>query len=237
MIAERETSSVLHTRILLVEDDDGLAHEMLSELAALGFESVWERTLDGAAERMKTAQFSLLVLDRMLGDLDSLSLVRNLRKDEGKIPILLISALHSVDERILGLSTGGDDYLTKPFALGEFAARVEALLRRPIASYLGTKLCTGSLEADLVKRTVMRAGRSIILLPREFMLLEYFMRRPSQIVTREMLLRDIWKYQFIPKTNVVDVHVGKLRRKIDGPDEVTLIHSVRSAGFMLKPDV
>jgi len=237
LIFEQQTNPIFSARILLVEDDEELAEEMLVELKALGVEAAWERTLDGAAERIREAQYSLLVLDRMIGQLDSLTLVEELRKSERTIPILLVSALYSVDDRIFGLSAGGDDYLIKPFALGEFSARVQALLRRPTASYLSTKLFAGPLEADLVKRTVTRAGREIILLPREFMILEYFMRRPNQIVTREMLLRDIWKYQFIPKTNVVDVHVGKLRRKIDCSDEALLLHSVRAAGFMLKTDV
>lgn len=179
-------------------------------------------------------QFNLLILDRMLGGSDGLSVIESLRSQKNTMPILVVSALNAVGDWIRGLTVGGDDYLTKPFALGELTARVEALLRRPISSARETVLRAGLLEADLIDRTVRRGMREINLLPREFRLLEYLVRRPNQIVTREMLLKDVWRYHFIPKTNLVDVHVGKLRRKIDAPDEVALLQVVRSVGFMLK---
>jgi len=138
-----------------------------------------------------------------------------------------------VDDRVNGLKAGGDDYLTKPFAMEELVARLQALLRRPVESR-ETVLRIGPLEMDLIERTVRRDGRSIELLPREFRLLEYMLRRPNQVLTRDMMLEDVWHYRFIPQTNLVDVHIGKLRRKIDGPDDTPLIMSIRGAGFMLR---
>lgn len=224
-------------RILVVEDDDGLAEEVIAELETLGFETTRERTAQAALDRIESDQFNLMILDRMLGNSDGLSVIENLRSGENMVPILVVSALNAVGDRIRGLSVGGDDYLTKPFALGELAARVEALLRRPLSSARETVLRAGPLEADLIDKTVRRGTREISLLPREFRLLEYLMRRPNQVVTREMLLKDVWRYRFIPKTNLVDVHVGKLRRKIDAPEEAVLLQSVRSLGFMLNVHV
>jgi two-component system OmpR family response regulator len=223
-------------RILVVEDDDGLAEEILHELQSLGFEVARERSAPAAVERIDQDHFNLLILDRMLGISDGLAIVESLRAKDNRVPILVVSALNAVGDRIRGLTVGGDDYLTKPFALGELAARVEALLRRPISTR-ETVLRVGPLEADLIEKTGRRGERDINLLPREFRLLEYLMRRPDRIVTREMLLRDVWRYRFVPKTNLVDVHIGKLRRKIDAPDEVPLLQSVRSVGFMLKVHV
>jgi two-component system, OmpR family, response regulator len=220
-------------RILVVEDDDGLAEEILHELQSLGFEVARERSATAAVERIDHDHFNLLILDRILGISDGLAIVESLRAEDNRVPVLVVSALNAVGDRIRGLTVGGDDYLTKPFALGELAARVEALLRRPISTR-ETVLRVGPLEADLIDKIVRRGERDINLLPREFRLLEYLMRRPDRIVTREMLLKDVWRYRFVPKTNLVDVHIGKLRRKIDAPDEVPLLQSVRSVGFMLK---
>jgi two-component system, OmpR family, response regulator len=221
-------------RILVVEDDDGLADEIVAELQEHGFDVARERNAPDALERVATNQFNLLILDRMLGSSDGLSVIESLRSQRNMMPILVVSALNAVGDRIHGLTVGGDDYLTKPFALGELAARVEALLRRPGSLLRETVLRAGPLEMDLIDKTVRRGTREISLLPREFRLLEYLMRRSNQIVTREMLLKDIWRYHFIPKTNLVDVHVGKLRRKIDAPDETILLQLVRSVGFMLR---
>jgi two-component system, OmpR family, response regulator len=223
-------------KILVVEDDDGLAEEIMHELQGLGFEMTRERDAPAALDRTESDRFNLLILDRMLGASDGLSIVESLRAEDNKVPVLVVSALNAVGDRIRGLTVGGDDYLTKPFALGELAARVEALLRRPIATR-ETVLRAGPLEADLIDKTVRRGTRDLSLLPREFRLLEYLMRRPNQVVTREMLLKDVWRYRFVPKTNLVDVHVGKLRRKIDASDEAPLLQSVRSVGFMLKVNV
>jgi two-component system OmpR family response regulator len=146
--------------------------------------------------------------------------------------VLVLSALGAVDDRVRGLRAGGDDYLTKPFALVELVARLEALLRRP-ADTRETVLRVGPLELDLIERIVRRGERVIDLLPREFRLLEYLMRRPDQVVTRAMLLEEVWNYKFVPQTNLIDVHMGRLRRKVDEPNEVPMIHSVRGAGFTL----
>src|SRR6202043_575845 len=158
----------------------------------------------------------------LLPGMDGLTVIEALRKDQVRTPVLVLSALGAVDDRVRGLRMGGDDYLTKPFAVVELVARIEALLRRPAESR-ETTLRVGPLELDLIERTAKRGDRAIDLLPREFRLLEYMMRRRGRVVTREMLLREVWKYKFVPKTNLVDVHMGRLRRKIDGPHEPPMI--------------
>jgi len=172
----------------------------------------------------------------MLHGVDGLSIVETLREVGVKTPVLVISALSSVDERIRGLKAGGDDYLVKPFAMAELAARVDALARR-LDDVRTTKLRAAGLEMDLIEQTVRRGEEPIDLLPREFKLLEYFLRRPGQIVTRAMLLERVWNYRFTPETNVVDVHIGNLRRKIDVAGEPSLIKNIRGAGFMFNADV
>jgi two-component system OmpR family response regulator len=149
------------------------------------------------------------------------------------MPVLVVSALGAVNDRVRGLKVGGDDYVTKPFALPELVARVEALLRRPLDTR-ATKLRVGPLELDLIERVAKREGRIIELSKSEFKLLEYFMRRPDRVVTRDMLLEDVWHYRFLPQTNLVDVHIGRLRRKIDGPNEEPLLLSVRGMGFYFR---
>jgi two-component system, OmpR family, response regulator len=171
----------------------------------------------------------------MLQGEDGLTILEALREEGNATPVLVISALSSVDDRIRGLKAGGDDYLVKPFELRELTARVEALLRR-IPDSRVTRLRAGPLEVDLVERSVRRGDHRIDLLPREFKLLEYFMRRPNQIVTRAMLLEDVWHYKFLPQTNVVDVHISNLRRKIDAGGEARLIVNVRATGFKLHVD-
>ena len=223
-------------RILVVEDDDQIAEVIRAELGQSGFMTVREAGVPEALDRVGATSFDLLILDRKIGPSDSLEIVETLRAKDNMVPVLFVSSMNAVDDRIEGLMSGGDDYLVKPFALGELLARVEALLRRPSLGARESVLRAGPLVADLIERTVFRSDRSINLLPREFRLLEYMMRRPNQVVTREMLLRDVWRYCFIPKTNLVDVHLGKLRRKIDMPDEPVLLHSVRSFGFILKID-
>jgi len=167
----------------------------------------------------------------MLHGADGLSIVETLRHEGVKTPVLVISGLSSVDERIHGLRAGGDDYLVKPFAIPELTARVDALLRR-LEDVRTTKLRAGDLEMDLIEQTVKRGEALIDLLPREFKLLEYFIQRPGQIVTRAMLLERVWNYRFTPETNVVDVHIGNLRRKIDIAGQPSLIKNIRGAGFM-----
>jgi len=218
-------------RLLLVEDDPDMAAEVTKELTNLGYHvRVAETEAEGlAAARSHPA--ALMIVDRMLKGIDSLSMIETLRREGIRIPVLVVSALASVDERIRGLKAGGDDYLVKPFAMAELAARVDALARR-LDDVRTTKLRGAGLEMDLIEQTVRRGEEAIDLLPREFKLLEYFLRRPGQIVTRAMLLERVWNYRFTPETNVVDVHIGNLRRKIDVAGEPSLIKNIRGAGFM-----
>ncbi|VFU16260.1 response regulator transcription factor [Methylocella tundrae] len=218
--------------LLLVEDEPAMALEIESELANLGYFVMAVATQAEALEIVHSADPALLIVDRLLSGADCLSMIRTLRAEGNKTPVLFLSALASVDERIRGLKAGGDDYLTKPFAMEELVARVEALLRRSTEA-AATTVRLGPLQIDLVTRAAWRGERPLELLPTEFKLLEYFMRRPRQTVTRAMLLEDIWRYRFMPETNVVDVHVGKLRRKMDCAGEPPLIRSVRGAGFIL----
>ena len=222
--------------ILLVEDDQSIADEVRDDLISRGY--VVEHIGDGAAalRSVQARHYDLLIVDRLLPGLDGLTVIERLRSLGVRTPVLVLSALSAVDDRVRGLKAGGDDYLTKPFAFMELAARVEALLRRPI-DMRETVLRVGPLEMDLIDRTCKRGDRELDLLPREFKLLEYLMRRPGQLVTRDMLLEDVWQYRFLPQTNLVDVHIGRLRRKLDGPGEAPLIQSVRGAGFIFRvPD-
>ena len=222
--------------MLLVEDDEELARDVVDELAGHAFAVETAATGDEGLERARAGGFDLLVLDRLLPGLDGIGVLATLRAEGVQTPVLVLSALSAVDDRVGGLKAGGDDYLTKPFAMPELVARVDALLRRP-AETRATVLRVGPLVIDLIERSVVRAGRRLELLPREFRLLEYMARRPGQLLTRAMLLEDVWRYRFVPQTNLVDVHVGKLRRKLDEGGEPPLIHSVRGAGFCLRvPD-
>ncbi len=218
--------------LLLVEDEPAMAWEIESELENLGYVVKAVATQAAALEVARSADPALLIVDRLLAGADSLSMIKTLRAEGIRTPVLFLSALATVDERIRGLKAGGDDYLTKPFAMDELAARVEALLRRTNDAPT-TTVRAGPLEIDLVGRMAWRGERLLDLLPTEFKLLEYLMRRPGQTVTRAMLLEDIWRYRFLPETNLVDVHVGKLRRKMDAAGEPPLIRSVRGAGFVL----
>jgi two-component system, OmpR family, response regulator len=219
-------------RVFLIEDDEQTATEIVTDLALRGF--VIERAAEGVAglERASKESWDVLVVDRMLPGLDGLSIIEALRHQQNRTPALVLSALGGIDDRVRGLRSGGDDYVTKPFALAELAARVEALLRRPVDSR-ETILRVGPLELDLVERKASRGNRPLDLLPREFKLLEYLVRREGQIVTRAMLLQDVWNYRFVPQTNLVDVHLGRLRRKVDLPQEAPLITNVRGVGYTL----
>ena len=219
-------------RILLIEDDDGTADEIGLELTASGHDVTRVAALEPARTLSAGEPFDLLILDRQLPDGEGLELLSDLRRNDQRTPALVLSALGSLDDRVRGLRAGGDDYLPKPFALVELIARVEALLRRPNDTR-ATRLIAGSLELDLLAGTATRAGRPLGLLPRELKLLDYMVRRAGQIVTRAMLLRDVWGYSFEPDTNVVDVHLGRLRRKIDGEGETPMIRNVRGQGYVL----
>ena len=225
-------SAFQNAPVLLVEDDPDMAAEVTKELTNLGYHvRVAETEAEGlAAARSHPA--ALMIVDRMLKGIDSLSMIETLRREGIRIPVLVVSALASVDERIRGLKAGGDDYLIKPFAMGELAARIEALLRRSNDSR-PTVLQAGPLTIDLIERSAMRGKRILDLLPTEFKLLEYLMRRPGQVITRTMFLEDVWHYRNMPQTNLVDVHIGKLRHKVDMAGDTPLIRSVRGSGFML----
>jgi len=222
-------------QILLIEDEPELAAEIAKELARAGYTV---RVVRNAQEGLQSAlegAAGVMIVDRLLDGEDFLPAVENLRALGLTTPVLVISALSSVDDRILGLTKGGDDYLVKPFAMGELLARVAALIRRS-SEKRSTLLRVGPLEMDLIDRIARRGERKIDLLPREFKILEYFMRHPNQVITRIMLLENVWHYQFIPQTNVVDVHVGKVRRKIDLPGDAPMLKVVRGTGFVLQED-
>ena len=224
-------------RILVVEDDKDVAGFVVRGLREAGH--TVEHTANGRDGLFLAASesFDAVVLDRMLpGGIDGLRLVETLRSQKNAVPVLILSALADVDERVNGLKAGGDDYLTKPFAFAELLARVEALARRSKGDQPVTKLVVEDLELDLLSRQVRRAGQKIDMQPREFRLLEYLMRHAGQVVTRTMLLEGVWDYHFDPQTNVIDVHVSRLRQKIDKPFPIPLIQTVRNAGYMLRAD-
>jgi two-component system OmpR family response regulator len=221
------------TRVLLIEDDGETAEEITAELADRGFEVAWSSDgLDGLA-KARDLRPDAMIVDRLLPGMDGLTVIESLRKEQVRTPVLVLSALGAVDDRVRGLRMGGDDYLTKPFAVVELVARIEALLRRPPETR-ETTFRVGQLELDLIERTAKRGERRIDLLPREFRLLEYMMRRSDQLLTRAMLLEEVWNYKFVPATNLVDVHMGRVRHKVDGPDDAPMIHNVRGAGFILR---
>ena len=221
------------TKVLLIEDDNETAGEIVAELTDRGFDMEWSSNgLDGLA-KARDLRPDAMIVDRLLPGMDGLTVIESLRKDQVRTPVLVLSALGAVDDRVRGLRMGGDDYLTKPFAVVELVARIEALLRRPPETR-ETTLRVGPLELDLIERRVKRGERKIDLLPREFRLLEYMMRRSDQLLTRAMLLEEVWNYKFVPATNLVDVHMGRVRHKVDGPGEAPMIHNVRGAGFILR---
>ena len=220
-------------RILAIEDDETTAQEIVAELSNHGFEVEWVRNGKEGLDRALSGHYDLITLDRMLPSMDGLTIVTTIRGKGIDTPVLMISALSDVDERVDGLRAGGDDYLVKPFASEEMAARVEVLLRRRNRPERQTKFCIADLELDLVARQASRGGRVLDLLPTEFRLLEYMMRNCGQIITRTMLFESVWGYHFDPGTNIIDVHIGRLRRKVDVPGLSPLIHTVRGSGYML----
>jgi two-component system, OmpR family, response regulator len=223
------------SRVLVIQDDRELAEEIRLDLEASGHTVQVAETLTEGLRGARSGDASVLVVDRLLDGENGLSIIAALRGEGKWTPALAISELTSVDERIAGLKAGCDDYLVKPFDVRELTARVEALLRR--GGDMGViRLRVGDLEMDLIDRTVRYEGRLVDLVPREFKLLEYFMRRPNQTVTRAMLLEDVWNFQPPAYTNVVDVQIGNLRRKLDPTGDRRVIVSVRSVGFKLNAD-
>ena len=225
----------LMARVLLIEDDSETAEEIAAELADRGFEVEWSANGIEGLDKARSSRPDAMIVDRLLPGMDGLTVIEALRKDQVRTPVLVLSALGAVDDRVRGLRMGGDDYLTKPFALVELVARIEALLRRPAESR-ETTLRAGPLELDLIERTAKRGDRVIDLLPREFRLLEYMMQRSDQLLTRAMLLEEVWNYKFVPATNLVDVHMGRLRRKVDDAFETKMLQTVRRVGYVLKAE-
>ena len=224
-------------KVLLVEDNERVARFVIKGLREAG------HTVDHADNGRDgmflaaSEPYDVIIMDRMLPDqVDGLAIIEALRKTGISTSILILSALSEVDERIRGLRNGGDDYLTKPFAFGELLARLDALIRRSQGTREEISLAVGDLRMDLLSRKVTRGDRTIVLQPREFKLLEYLMRHADQVVTRTMLIENVWEYHFDPQTNVIDVHISKLRQKIDAEFERPLLRTVRNAGYMLTAD-
>ncbi len=245
MSIERVFCRVLHSRapvgmhamnVLLVEDDRQVSEFIVAELSAAGHRC--EHAGDGVAglESARAGGFDVMIVDRMLPQVDGLALIRSLRNRGDQTPLLVLSALGDVDDRVLGLQNGADDYLVKPFSIDELMARLEALQRRGSqVADLATTLWSGDLSMDLLRQRVERGGTLISLQPREYKLLEYLMRNAGQVVTRAMLLEHVWGYHFDPQTNVIDVHVSRLRQKIDRDFEQPLLVTVRGTGYRLGP--
>lgn len=221
-------------KLLLVEDNERVARFVRKGLTEAG------HTVDHADNgrdgmyHAVSESYDAIVMDRMLpGGIDGLAIIEALRQQGNRVPILILSAQDGVDDRIRGLRAGGDDYLTKPFAFGELLARLDALLRRSQSQAVETVMTLGDLSVDMLAHRVTRAGRPVALQPREFKLLTYLLRHANQVVTRTMLLENVWDYHFDPQTNVIDVHISKLRQKIDAGFPVALLRTVRNAGYML----
>ncbi|MFP6562836.1 response regulator transcription factor [Paraburkholderia sp. B3] len=222
-------------RVLTVEDDAVTANEIVSELKQRGYEVDWvDNGRDGMA-RALSDDYNIITLDRMLPGVDGLSIVTAMRTVGIQTPVLMLSALGDVDERVRGLRAGGDDYLTKPFDPEELTARLEVLLRRRQAATVAreTALRVGPLELDLISRKVHRDGEEVTLLPTEYRVLEFMMRHAGKTITRTMLFEAVWGYHFDPGTNLIDVHMGRLRKKIDPPGVPPLIQTVRGSGYII----
>jgi two-component system OmpR family response regulator len=221
-------------RILVIEDDAEVARFLVKGLKESGH--VVDHAANGRDGLFLAAgePYEAMIIDRMLPGVDGLTIVQTIRASGNRTPVLFLSALGDVDDKVKGLKAGGDDYLVKPFAFAELLARLEALDRRRPSDSLDARLTVDDLEMDLLSRRVTRAGKPVDLQPREFKLLEYLMRQAGQVVTRTMLLENVWDYHFDPQTNVIDVHISRLRRKIDSGFEKPLLHTIRGAGYMLR---
>ena len=220
-------------RILLVEDDMEAASYLVKGLNEIGHAVDHADDGESGLSYAKTNAYDAMVIDRMMPRKDGISMIEDLRRGGDNTPVLILSALDDVDERVTGLRAGGDDYLTKPYSLSELHARLQALSRRAQPENAVTTLRVADLTLDLLKHKVTRAGANINLQPREFRLLEYLMRHAGQVVTRSMLLENVWDYHFDPQTNVIDVQISRLRSKIDKDFEQPLLHTVRGAGYKL----
>jgi len=221
-------------RLLLIEDDTEAAAFLQKGLEEAGFVVDHAATGPDGLHLATTEAYAGMIVDRMLPGMDGLHIIELLRKEGNTTPVLILSAMDRVDDRVKGLRAGGDDYLTKPYAFSELQARLEALMRRGQTAPTETSLTLGDLEIDLLARTVTRSGTRIDLLPREFQILEYLMRHSGQVVTRTMLLENVWNYHFDPKTGVIDVQISRLRQKLDKDFDTPLLHTIRGAGYCLR---
>lgn len=221
-------------KLLLIEDDLQAAEYLIKSLRDSGYSC--EHSPDGrdGLEKATQRHYDVIIADRQLPHVDGLTIITTLRERNDRTPVLILSALGTVDDRVHGLKAGGDDYLTKPFAFAELLARIEALSRRGTALAESSRLKVADLELDLLARKVTRAGQNIDLTTKEFQLLEFLMRRPGQVVTRTMLLEGVWNLHFDPQTNITDVHMSRLRNAVDKGFSRPLIHTVRGAGYVLK---
>ena len=220
-------------RILIIEDDLEAGEAMARGLSEGGHDCVHAADGEAGLEAARDGDFDVLIVDRMMPKKDGVEVVETLRREGDATPVLFLSALGEIDDRVTGLKAGGDDYLVKPYAFAELMARVDALSRRRESGAVATTLKVGDLEMNLLTREVHRAGREIDLQPREFQLLEFMMRHAGQSVTRTMLLEKVWEYHFDPQTNVIDVHISRLRSKIDKGFDRPMLQTVRGAGYRL----
>jgi two-component system OmpR family response regulator len=223
-----------HRRILVVEDDPETAGQLVESLKSSGYQVDLAATGGDALRCGRANDYAVVAIDRMLPDIDGIAVMRRLRSEGVATPFLIVSALGEVDDRVRGLRAGGDDYLVKPFSFVELLARVEALGRRSDTVVKETILRVGDLAVDLVSRTASRRGKDIFLFPREFQLLEYLVRNEGRVVSRAMLLQHVWDLHFDPSTNIIDVYVGRVRRKVDDHQDYPLIHTVRGVGYCLR---
>ena len=221
-------------RVLVIEDDQETGAQIVDYLKTNGFDVDIAATGDEGLRLAFSTDYAVITIDRMLPGVDGLSITRRLRDRDIATPALIISALGEVDDRVRGLRAGGDDYLVKPFAFVELLARIDALARRSVAVAKDTVLRVGDLKLDLVSRTVTRHDREIDLLPREFQVLEFLVRNEGHVVPRATLLQHVWDLHFDPTTNIIDVYVGRVRRKIDSSQDYPLIHTIRGVGFCLR---
>ena len=236
LVARSETKTMTgsHRRILVVEDDPETAGQLVESLTTSGYQVDLAACGNDALSRGAASDYAVITIDRMLPDIDGITVMRQLRDGGVAAPVLIISALGEVDDRVRGLRAGGDDYMVKPFSFVELLARVEALGRRSDTVVKETILRVGDLAVDLVSRTASRRGKDIGLFPREFQLLEYLVRNEGRVVSRTMLLQHVWDLHFDPSTNIIDVYVGRVRRKVDGQQAYPLIHTVRGIGYCLR---
>jgi two-component system OmpR family response regulator len=233
-LSESAALTETRRRILIIEDDPETARQLVDFLGTRGYEADLAKNGNDGLRLGLSRCYAVITVDRMLPGVDGLAIIRKLRESGIDTPALIVSALGEVDDRVRGLRGGGDDYLVKPFAFAELLARIEALARRSTTVVKETVLSVGDLELDLVTRTVNRAGKEIELLPRDFQVLEYLLRNADQVVPRAMLLQHVWNLNFDPTTNIIDVYVGRVRRKVDNNHSYPLIHTVRGVGFCVR---